>query len=121
MINWSDCSPLTKDEWLDFLNLGIPHLKEMESKNDWDFHINDFSFTILCNNFLCHAYHSNLPKEWEERLPKAKDLMTIWDLIDEIDWSQEEHRYKYQKENNENLTIYGLILGKIYKLTENLF
>lgn len=34
MIDWDDCTSLTKEEFLEFINLGIP---KMEEKHDWDF------------------------------------------------------------------------------------
>lgn len=33
MINWDDCSPLTREEFDAFISMAIPFLKSMEYKN----------------------------------------------------------------------------------------
>ena len=118
MINWNSCAPLTKAEWLDFLALGVPYLKDMESKNDWDFFINDFSFGMICNMFLCHAYSIDSPEDWQNNFTKAQDLEATCKIIDEIDWSQEE---KNRNDKTNQLMIYDLILKKVYKVTNKIF
>lgn len=119
MIDWNNYTNLTKEEWLDFLKSGFPYLVEMENKNRWDFYINDFNFNIFCNDFLCDAYNLNPPKEWQDTFPKVCDLMTLCNLINEIDWSKEEQ--KYRNDNNDKLTIYHLIFSKIIDFTNQIF
>lgn len=119
MVDWNDWSPLTKEEWIDFVKLGIPEFKEMEHKNSWDFYINDFSFSLLCNNFLCYAYDKNAPEDWQDNFQKVKDLMTIWELIDNIDWSEEER--KYREDETKRVKIYELIIQKVFDITDEIF
>lgn len=40
MIDWNECTPLTRSEFDDFIGAAIPFLKDMEMKNGWDFFVN---------------------------------------------------------------------------------
>lgn len=119
IINWNDYSPLTKDEWLEFVEKSIYFLKKRENKNDWDFFINNFSFSMFCDMSFCESYDIIRPKIWQDNCTKAKDLKAIWDLIIESDWTKEENKYK--KDNDRSLMIYDLISKKIYNITEEIF
>lgn len=120
MINWSDCSPLTKEEWLNFIKLGIPKLKDMEEKNRWDFFINDVSIKDFCNAYLNYCYAVNgYPETWQNDYPKVRDLKTACSIIINSDW-RKEYSTCYLDETN-TIKIYELILNKIYTITEQLF
>lgn len=118
MINWNDCSPLTKDEWLDFVALGIPQFKNRESKNSWDILINGFTMDMICHELFCLSYAINPPEEWQRPFQKVKEMNEIWDYITEIiDWSDEDKEYAA----DHNLCIADLVINKVNEITNQLF
>lgn len=120
MINWSDCSPLTKEEWLDFIKLGIPKLKDLEEKNRWDFFINDLNISTFCDDYFGYCYAINgYPEFWQDNYPKVKDLAAACSIIVNSDWRQENSICYLDKTNT--IKIYELILNKVYTITEQLF
>ena len=58
MIDWNDCTPLTREEFDVFIGAAIPFLKSMEMKNGWDFFVNDLSVRWFCERFLIEAFKS---------------------------------------------------------------
>lgn len=116
MIDWNDCTPLTKEEWIEFINFGIPELKEMEYKNSWDFYINDYGFNFFCNDLLCYAYKIDSPKEWQLEYQKTIDLKKLWRMVEGLDWTKEEKKYRSNKEGK--FKIHELIINRLYQFAD---
>lgn len=108
---------LTKEEWFDFISLGIPRLRERESKNAWDIGVNGFTMDEICNTFFCYAYAINRPEEWQCKFQKVQDMNETWDMICGADWSAEDKAYA----DNHSICIADLVINKVNELSNQLF
>jgi len=53
-INWLDESPLIYEEAMELLSHSHEKRLEMEDKNKWDAHVNDFTFWIFLHDTYCY-------------------------------------------------------------------
>lgn len=74
MIDWDDCTPLTREEFDSFIGMAIPFLKSMEDKNGWDFFVNDMSIRRFCNRFFIEAFKFNDYEDYQRYNTKVKDI-----------------------------------------------
>lgn len=118
MIDWDDCTSLTKEEFLEFINLGIP---KMEEKHDWDFQINGFSIKDFCFDLFCYSYETNgWPESYKDDYPKVKDLRAIRQIATEY-YSWRKENFTYYNDKTRSTKIYELILSKLYAMAEEIF
>ena len=117
MIDWNDCTPLTRKEFDAFINTAIPFLKNMEAKNIWDFIINDMSIGDFCKNFILYAFEHNSYKNYQKYNTKVKDMLTIYHILIEADWTVENETFR----NNKDSEIWKLVLNKINTIADNIF
>ena len=114
MIDWNDCTPLTRDEFSLFISTAVPFLKDMEMKNGWDFFVNDMSVGWFCERFLIEAFYKNDYEDYQRFYPKVQDMRAIYDLLVKADWSQENATLRKHKESE----IWKLILDKVNSIAD---
>lgn len=114
MIDWNDCTPLTRSEFDSFIGAAIPFLKSMEDKNGWDFFVNDDSVRWFCERFLIEAFKLNEYEDYQRFYPKVQDMRTIYDVLVEGDWSQEDATLR----KNKGSEIWKLVLDKVNSVAD---
>lgn len=114
MINWNDCTPLTREEFAAFIEAAIPFLKGMENKNNWDFFVNNTSIKWFCERFFMEALKLNGYKDYYKHNQKAKDVLAVYDLLAEEDWSEENKTRRANKESK----IWDIVLNKVNKIAD---
>ena len=117
MIDWSDCTPLTRKEFDDFIAPAIPFLKQMEYKNGWDFFVNDMSTQWFCQRFILEASELDKHEDYQEHNTKVKDMDAIYFLLMDADWSKEDAALRSDK----SLEIWKLVLDKVNAVADNVF
>lgn len=117
MIDWTDCTPLTREEFDDFICAAIPFLKGMEDKNGWDFIINDMRFNQFCDRFLIEAFELNgyYEKNCRWYYPKVQDVETIYRILIEADWTVEDEAFK----KDYGICIWEVILNKVNAIADS--
>lgn len=114
MIDWNDCTPLTRGEFDSFISAAIPFLKNMEMKNGWDFFVNDMSVGWFCERFLIEAFDMNDYEDYQRFYPKVRDMRTIYDLLVKADWSQEDTILREHKGSE----IWKLVLDRVNSVAD---
>ncbi len=109
MIDWNDCTPLTREEFDTLIGPAIPHLQDMEWKNDWDFFVNDISIAWFCSDFLNRAIELNDYLEYQKYNTKVQDVSTMCQLLATADWSEEEAALREHRAP----AIWEMILSKV--------
>lgn len=109
MIDWNDCTPLTKEEFDSFVGAAIPFLKDMEDKNAWDFFVNDISVGLFCKEFLIKAFELDNYKDYQKYNTKVQDMRTIYNILAEADWTPENETLRKYKSSE----IWKLVLNKV--------
>ena len=117
MINWDDCSPLTREEFDAFISMAIPFLKSMEYKNRWDFFINDMSIRWFCDRFFIEGFEFNDYEDYQEHYTKVKDMYANLDILMEADWTPEDEILRRDKE----VEIWKLVLDKVNAIADSVF
>ena len=117
MIQWNDCTPLTREEFDDFINTAVPFLQGMEDKNGWDFIINDMRFSWFCERFLLEAFKLNNYERYQHHCPKVQDMHTICGIIVEANWTEEDEAFK----NDHGICIWKTILSKVNDIANSVF
>lgn len=117
MINWNDCTPLTRQEFDAFINAAIPFLKDMELKNSWDFFVNDIGVEYFCKDLIIEAFSLNDYEDYQKYNPKVKDMLVIYDLLIEADWTVENKTLR----DNKNSDIWKLVLNKVNTIADMVF
>lgn len=117
MIDWNDCTPLTRKEFDTFINTAIPFLKDMEDKNGWDFFINDMSIGHFCERFILEAFEHNDYEDYQKYNTKVKDMLTIYHILIEADWTAENETLR----NNKGSEIWKLVLNKVNTIADSIF
>jgi len=117
MIDWNDCSPLTRKEFDDFISAAIPFLKNMEMKNGWDFFVNDMSFSWFCKRFLIEAFELNDYEAYQEYNTKVQDMLAIGYILIEADWTEEDETLR----NDKGSEIWKLVLNKVNAIADSMF
>lgn len=103
-INWLDESPLTYDEAMELLNHSHEKRLEMEDKNKWDAHVNDFTFWTFLNDTYGYML-DEIKKEIDIDLyyfyPKVKDFIDLESILcfQDIDRSAKNILIETHKEN----------------------
>lgn len=122
MLDILECKRLTKKELKEFINLGLPYLKEMEPKNNWDFFVNDLPFKIYCNILFYKSVelsnHKDIFYDKHSNYPKINDIHIFWDMVTIDDFFIEEET---RLRNQECITIWELIYNKLNNYIEELF
>lgn len=114
MIDWNDCTPLTREEFDGFIEAAIPFLKSMEMKNGWDFFVNDLSVRWFCERFLIEAFNLNDYESYQRHYTKVQDMRTIYDLLVKADWSPEDNTLR----KNKGSDIWKLVLNKVNDIAD---
>lgn len=117
MIDWDDCTPLTREEFDSFISMVIPFLKSMEDKNGWDFFVNDMSIRWFCNRFFIEAFEFNDYEDYQKHNTKVKDMYAILDVLMEADWTPEDEALQKDRE----LEIWKLVLDKVNTIVDSVF
>ena len=117
VIDWNDCTPLTRFEFDAFIGAAIPFLMRMEDKNGWDFFVNDMSIGHFCGRFLIEAFKLNDYEHYQKYNTKVKDMKTICNLLVEADWTAEDETLR----NNKGSEIWKLVLNKINAIADTVF
>lgn len=115
MIDWNDCTPLTREEFNDFISPAIPFLKSMEDKNGWDFFVNDDSIRWFCRRFLIEAFNLNDYKDHQRYNQKVKDINAMDRILIEADWTPENETLRKDKGSE----IRKLVLNKINAIADS--
>lgn len=114
MIDWNDCTPLTREEFDGFINAAIPFLKRMEDKNGWDFFVNDDSIGWFCERFLIEAFKFNSYEVYQRHYQKVKDMNAICRILIEADWTEEDETLRKDKDSE----IWRLVLNKVNSVAD---
>ena len=117
MIDWDDCTPLTREEFDSFISMAIPFLKSMEDKNGWDFFVNDMSIRWFCDRFSFEAFEFNDYEYYQKHNTKVKDMYAILDVLMEADWTPEDEALR----KNRGLEIWKLVLDKVNTIVDSVF
>ena len=117
MIDWNDCTPLTRQEFDSFINAATPFLENMEIKNGWDFFVNDMSIGWFCERFLMEAFELNDYEDYQRYNTKVKEMRTIYDILVEADWTEENDALR----NDHSCKIWKLILNKVNSIANEIF
>ena len=117
MIDWNDCTPLTREEFDSFIGAAIPFLKDMEMKNGWDFFVNEMSIGMFCDRFLIEAFELNDYEDYQEHNRKVKDMYTIRDILYDSDWTNENETLR----NNKGSEIWKIVLDKVNAVADSVF
>ena len=117
MINWNDWTPLTREEFDSFIEKAIPFLKDMEMKNGWDFFVNDMSIGWFCERFLLEAFEYNEYEEHQKHNQKVKDMLSIYNLLVDGDWTKENETLRA----NKGTEIWKLILDRVNAVADSVF
>lgn len=117
MIDWNDCSPLTRKEFDAFINMAIPFLKDMEDKNRWDFFVNDMSIGHFCERFILNAFAHNDYEDYQEHNTKVKDMLAFYHILIESDWTPENETLR----KNKGSEIWKLVLNKVNTIADSVF
>lgn len=117
MVDWNDCTPLTREEFDGFISAAIPFLKDMEMKNGWDFFVNDMSICWFCDRFIIEAFEFNNYEDYQEHNTKVKDMYAIRDVLIEADWTEENETLR----KNKGSEIWKLVLNKVNSIADTLF
>lgn len=114
MIDWNDCTPLTREEFDGFITAAIPFLKRMEDKNGWDFFVNDDSIGWFCQRFLIEAFKLNDYEVYQQYYPKVKDMNAICGILINADWTAENETLRKDKGSE----IWRLVLNKVNSVAD---
>lgn len=114
MIDWSDCTPLTRCEFNEFISAAIPFLKDMEDKNGWDFFVNDMSIGWFCERFLIKAFELNDYADYQRYNTKVQDMRTIYHIVVKADWTPENETLRKYKGSE----IWKLVLNKVNTIAD---
>lgn len=114
MIDWNDCTPLTREEFDSFINAAIPFLKRMEDKNGWDFFINDMSIGRFCERFIIEAIRLNDYESYQIHNTKVKDMLAMYRILVEADWTPENEILR----NDKGSDIWRLVLDKVCTIAD---
>ncbi len=117
MIDWNDCTPLTRSEFDTFIGAAIPFLKNMEDKNGWDFFVNDMSIGRFCERFLIEAFGINYYEDYQKHNTKVQDIRIIYSILVEADWTQENETLR----QNKGSEIWRLVLNKVNMVADSVF
>lgn len=117
MIDWNDCTPLTRDELDDFINAAIPHIANLESKNKWDFFVNDMSISSFCERLFIEAFEINDYEDYQRNYRKVEDIYAIRNILAEEDWEQENKYFRNHKDSE----IWKLVLNKVNSIADAIF
>lgn len=117
MIDWNDCTPLTREEFDSFIGAAIPFLKSMEYKNGWDFFVNGFSVGWFCERLLIEAIDLNDYEDYQEHNTKVKDMLAIYLILVSADWTPENETLR----NNKGSEIWRLVLDKVNAIADDVF
>lgn len=109
MIDWNDCTPLTRGEFDSFISAAVPFLQDMEMKNGWDFFVNDLGHVYFCQDLMCHAFSLNEYKDYQIHYPKVQDMIAIDRILRETDWTEEDSTLRKHKESE----IWRLVLNRV--------
>lgn len=122
MLNVLECKNLTKEELIEFINLGLPYLKDMELKNNWDFFVNEIGFTSFCEELFQYAIKVLKQEElfFDKycSYPKVNEINDFFDIVEEKEFFKEEEKRIKQKED---ITIWELIYNKLKIYIEDLY
>jgi len=82
---------LTKDEAMEFISYGIDRLRDAESKNSWDFFVNDWTFFCYVNDLFNYCFdeldNAEVTEEFYSKInrkqnyPKLQDISDLWNMI----------------------------------------
>jgi hypothetical protein len=114
MIDWNDCTPLTREEFDVFISAAIPFLKRMEDKNGWDFFVNDMSIGHFCERFIIEAFYLNDYENYQKYNAKVKDMLAMYHILIKADWSEENATLRKDKGSE----IWRLILNKVNAIAD---
>ena len=114
MIDWNDCTPLTREEFDDLIGAAIPFLKDMEMKNGWDFFVNDMSIGQFCERFLIEAINLNDYEDYQKHYPKVKDMLELYWILVKADWTEENETLRKDKGSE----IWRLVLNKVNAIAD---
>lgn len=117
VIDWNDCTPLTRFEFDAFIGSAIPFLMRMEDKNGWDFFVNDRSIRWFCLRFMDEALELNGYEDYQWYYPKLNDIDTIYRILSEADWTAEDETLRKDKGSE----IWKLVLNKINAIADTVF
>lgn len=117
MIDWNDCTPLTRNEFDDLIGAAIPFLKDMEMKNGWDFVVNNISTSWFCERFLIKARDLNDYEDYQKHNTKVQDFRTIYSIIVKSDWTHEDTVLR----ENLGTEIWKLVLDKVNSIADSVF
>jgi hypothetical protein len=117
MIDWNDCTPLTRKEFDGFINAAIPHLQSMEMKNGWDFFVNDMGHVYFCQDLMWKAFRLNDYENYQVYYQKVQDMLTIYQILVEADWSEEDETLRRDKGSE----IWRLVLNKVNAIADEVF
>ena len=117
MIDWNDCTPLTREEFDNFIRHAIPRLQDLEMKNGWDFFVNDMGHVYFCQDLLWEAFRLNGYKNYQVYYPKVQDMLTIYQILMEADWEKEDELLRRDK----GLEIWRLVLNKVNAIADSVF
>lgn len=114
MIDWDDCTPLTRDEFGTFIGAAVPFLKRMEDKNGWDFFVNDDSIGWFCHRFLIEAFKLNEYKDYQRYNIKVRDTNALCCILIGADWTKENETLRKDKGSE----IWKLVLNKVNDIAD---
>ena len=114
MIDWNDCTPLTRSEFDSFISAAIPFLKGMEDKNGWDFFVNDDSIGWFCKRFLIEAFNLNDYTDYQKYNQKVQDMNAIYHILISADWTPENETLRKDKGSE----IWRLVLNKVNAIAD---
>ena len=114
MIDWNDCTPLTREEFDTFIGAAIPFLKRMEDKNGWDFFVNNDSIGWFCRRFMIEAFYLNDYKDYQKYNTKVKDMLAIYNILAMADWTGEDEILR----NDKGTEIWKLVLNKVNTIAD---
>lgn len=117
MIDWNDCTPLTRFEFDTFIGSAIPFLMRMEDKNGWDFFVNDMSIRRFCERFLIEALNRNDYEDYQKHNTKVKAINAICRILVEADWTAEDETLRKDKGSE----IWKLVLNKVNAIADTVF
>lgn len=122
MLNVLECKNLTKEELIEFINLGLPYLKDMELKNNWDFFINEIRLNTFCDEIFQYAIKTLKQEELfydkHSNYPKINEINDFFDIVEDKEFFKEEEKRIKQKED---ITIWELIYNKLKIYIEDLY
>ena len=115
VIDWDDCTPLTREEFDSFISTAIPFIKDMEIKNSWDFFVNDMSIGCFCEGFIIHAFALNDYEDYQKHNTKVKDMLTMQHILVKADWTEEDETLRKNKYSE----IWKLVLNKVNAIADS--